>query len=857
MLAVAPGPGAHSRGPADHAVRFYDDDQPLLDEVGEFLDDALRAGGHAVAIATPEHRVELSRRLHGFGGRSAQEAALMSQRLILLDAAQTLDLFMVNGRPDAALFAAALAPALAHASRGKPLHAFGEMVAVLCEQGEYDAALALEALWNEHVSRVGFSLFCAYPWRLFSSAERTRAFQHICTAHSRLLEPVRGKMAALMDPAHAVAHLQQQALVLEAEVQHRREAEQVLRARERELADFLDNASEGIHKVAADGTVLYANRAELEMLGYGWDEYVGQNIVGFYVDQHQIQGILERLKAGEVLDDEPALLRCKDGSHKPVVINSNGYFENGELVYTRCFTRDASERVAREQAREERNNLILQAPVGAALLIGPELRYELANEAWCRMLGRGAVVGRTFAEVFPELAGTATEQAIRQVLRSGEAFAADEHRLLLDLGTGSHEERFFKFNLQPLRAASGGIQGIIAVAVEVTEQVRARQELQRSAAEREQLLESVREASRVKDEFLAMLGHELRNPLSPIVTALQLMRMRGETGTAREQGIIQRQVDHLVRLVDDLLDISRVTRGKIELKRETCELSPILTKAVEQASILLEQRSHRLEIEIEPGLHCDCDPVRVAQVVANLLTNAARYTDVGGHIRLHAWRESDDRLAISVRDNGSGIAADALPRLFELFYQGERGVDRAEGGLGIGLALVRSLVELHGGSVHAHSEGKGHGSEFVVRLPYRVREAASPSAPEAEALATPAPGRRVLLVDDNVDAAEVMGELLRASGHEVTLFADPVSALLALEQLRPEVAVLDIGLPVMDGYELAARVRETCGDDCLLIALTGYGQENDRLRSRAAGFHTHLVKPVAPDRLLALLTAAG
>jgi CheY-like chemotaxis protein len=349
-----------------------------------------------------------------------------------------------------------------------------------------------------------------------------------------------------------------------------------------------------------------------------------------------------------------------------------------------------------------------------------------------------------------------------------------------------------------------------------------------------------------------MLGHELRNPLSPIVTALQLMRMRGDTGTAREQAIIQRQVDHLVGLIDDLLDVSRVTRGKIELKRGIHDMSGVLAKAVEQASLLLEQRSHRFEADIEPGLVCDCDAVRIAQVVANLLTNAARYTEVGGQIRLRCWRKDDGTVAVSVRDNGNGIAADMLPKVFELFFQGERGVDRAEGGLGIGLALVKSLVELHGGRVEARSAGKGCGSEFLVYLPSRARAAAEADdgAGGQAAPAVAGKGRRVLVVDDNADAAETLGELLRCSGYDVFVFNDPVSALARLAELRPDVAVLDVGLPVMDGYELAARIRQARGASCTLIALTGYGQDADKERARAAGFDRHLVKPVAPERLM-------
>jgi PAS domain S-box-containing protein len=833
---------------SEHSVRFYERDQEVLAEVADYLDSALRSGGLAVAIATEAHRADLTRRLSGFGGTNWYPG-----NLVMLDAAETLERFMVDGAPEPARFVETIEPLLGGCEASKPRHAFGEMVAVLCERGQYEAALALEALWNDLLARHRFSLFCAYPKRLFASGTQARLFRHVCAAHTSVTAWGRERDGAAGEVVPSEAALREQTLALQREIELRRSAEQTLRQREQELSDFLEDASEGIHKVAADGTILYANRAELHLLGYEWDEYVGRNIANFYVDQDLIADILGRLQRGEELRDQAAILRCKDGSQKPVLIYSNACIEKGQLRYTRCFTRDASERVARDQALEQRNDLILQAPVGAALLTGQELRFELANEAYCAMVCRHDIVGRTLVEVFPELRGSPSESLLHEVMRNGQVHTTDEHSATIDLGQGP-EERFFKLTLQPMRSPQGSVSGIIVVAVDITDHIRARQALERSGKEREELLAALREASRAKDDFLAMLGHELRNPLSPIVTALQLMRMRGDTGTSREQAIIQRQVDHMVRLVDDLLDISRVIQGKIELKRDRADIASVLAKAVEQASMLLEQRGHNLKIDVQAGLQCQCDAVRVAQVVANLLTNAARYTEPGGDILLRAWRDADGHLAVSVRDNGAGIAPEMLKRVFELFYQGERGLDRAEGGLGIGLALVRSLTELHGGTVEALSEGPGHGSEFIIRLPWIDCDdpaGTDHGAPLASVHDTST--KRVLLVDDNKDAGETMAEFLRMYGYQVEAFADPVSALERLTQIRPEVALLDIGLPVMDGYELGRRIAEACGSSCLLIAMTGYGQEADKARSQAAGFRHHLVKPVAPQELLDLL----
>jgi signal transduction histidine kinase/CheY-like chemotaxis protein len=364
-------------------------------------------------------------------------------------------------------------------------------------------------------------------------------------------------------------------------------------------------------------------------------------------------------------------------------------------------------------------------------------------------------------------------------------------------------------------------------------------------------------ASRAKDEFLAMLGHELRNPLSPIVAALELMRLRGAPGTHSEQAIIQRQVGHLVRLVDDLLDVARVSRGRIELRRERVRLDDVLARAMEMSSGLMERQRHRLVVHVERGLHCDADPVRLAQVVANLLGNAARYTDPGGEIVL-AVRAHDGEIVLSVSDNGRGMPPEQLPRVFELFFQGERTLESAGGGLGIGLALVKKLVELHGGSVQARSEGIGRGSEFTVRWPAceGARDTLSDTASTSSAALVSRP-RRLLVVDDNVDAATTLGELLRMNGHEVEVCHDAASAMSVVARCSPECAVLDIGLPVVDGYALAGELRQRLGPTCRLIALTGFGAVADCERARAAGFDSHLTKPADPRRLLALIDGTG
>jgi CheY-like chemotaxis protein len=311
--------------------------------------------------------------------------------------------------------------------------------------------------------------------------------------------------------------------------------------------------------------------------------------------------------------------------------------------------------------------------------------------------------------------------------------------------------------------------------------------------------------------------------------------------------------------VDDLLDVARVTRGKIELRCQRIDIAQPLAKAVEMANQLLERRGHRFELDIERGLDWEGDPVRLAQVVSNLLSNAARYTDPGGHIALRAARDGAGWLRISVTDNGIGLEPDMLAAVFGLFVQGQRSIARSEGGLGIGLALVKNIVELHGGTVEAHSEGKGKGSAFIVRLPLASDGAGAsllaPAAPHAGALGG-AP-QRILVVDDNVDAALMLGRLFEAHGHVVEVFHDGLAALASAQRFLPDIAVLDIGLPGLDGYQLAVRLREQLGaHPCRLIALTGYGQDADRLRSSAAGFEQHLIKPIGAEQVARVATAA-
>jgi signal transduction histidine kinase len=428
-----------------------------------------------------------------------------------------------------------------------------------------------------------------------------------------------------------------------------------------------------------------------------------------------------------------------------------------------------------------------------------------------------------------------------QLAKANAALQAEKTRELLALNTSLHQA-----NREMERAN-------LALLGEVAERARAEQAL--------------KEADRHKDEFLAMLAHELRNPLAPIRNAVHLMKLKplGDPQLQLSRDIIERQLIQLSRLVDDLLDVSRITRGKINLARRRVELSELVARAVETVAPTIESRGHALEVEIpKRTLMIYGDPMRLTQALGNVLANAAKYTDNGGRITLRAQRRRRD-IEITIRDTGIGIVPEVLPCIFNLFTQLDRRTGRHQGGLGIGLALVRQLVEMHGGTVSAASEGPGEGSEFLIRLPLsieRTNSSESPGAEPAAAMPLEKPAvpvrptqRRILVADDNADARESLATLLSLNGHEIYKAEDGADALESAERHRPDVALLDIGMPRANGYEVARAIRgQPWGRSMVLVALTGWGQESDRRRSHEAGFDSHLTKPVDPhvlDELLA------
>ncbi|HET7221205.1 MAG TPA: ATP-binding protein [Vicinamibacterales bacterium] len=491
------------------------------------------------------------------------------------------------------------------------------------------------------------------------------------------------------------------------------------------------------------------------------------------------------------------------------------------------------------EEREAVAHLFEQAPLPVAIVRGDDLVFEFANEQFMALTGGRRLVGKSLRKGMPEIGGQGFDDRLREVMRTGAAYVGRNELVRLQRNRRL-EDTYWTFILAPIRGEDGTSNAVVAICSEVTEQVEARRRL-------EALAEEASRANRAKDEFLAMLGHELRNPLAPMLTALQLMRLRGGGALEKERTVIERQARHLVRLVDDLLDVSRIARGKVELKKELVEVGEVVAKAIEMASPLLELREHDLTVDVPAhGLVVDADPARLAQVIGNLLTNAGKYTEKGGHITVTA-RLDGAEVRVSVKDTGIGISPAMLPYVFDMFAQERQALDRSQGGLGLGLTIVRSLTERHGGTVEARSDGPGRGSEFVLRIPNAVdatarRTTAVPSgAPQGRHVAR----RQILVVDDNEDAAMTLADFLAGLGHSLRVAHDGPSALRILSEFTPDLALIDIGLPVMDGYELAGHLRSHPSLGRLkLIAVTGYGQPSDRALTVAAGFDGHLVKPV-------------
>jgi signal transduction histidine kinase len=474
----------------------------------------------------------------------------------------------------------------------------------------------------------------------------------------------------------------------------------------------------------------------------------------------------------------------------------------------------------------------------------------MANLAYLALFNGRSIVDMPLREAVPELEGQPFLGLLDQVRGSGAPYVGTEVTARIDhTNSGVVEDRIFNFVLHPIREEDGGVETVLVFAYDVTDAVLARRRV-------ESLMEALQDADRRKDEFLAMLAHELRNPLAPVRNAVTLLQGRSPSDdpeTRELLAVLDRQTGNLGRLVNDLLDVSRITRGLIEIERTVIDLRAIVDRATQSVRPLMDGRRHEVTLSspARPVL-VHGDPVRLEQVLVNLLTNACKYTDPGGHILVELG-DRDGAAQVLVRDDGIGIEQATIARVFDLFSQAERALDRSQGGLGIGLTVAQRLVEMHGGTIQARSEGAGRGAEFLVTLPLVPDAALKPALAPAR-LQAGAHARAVLVVDDNVDAARTLACLLQAMGHRVEVAHDGPDALQAALRAPPDVVLLDIGLPGMDGFEVARSLREGAGTrHARIVAVTGYGQLADRQRAELAGFDRLVVKPVALEVLQQVL----
>ncbi|HET9024731.1 MAG TPA: PAS domain S-box protein [Burkholderiaceae bacterium] len=500
---------------------------------------------------------------------------------------------------------------------------------------------------------------------------------------------------------------------------------------------------------------------------------------------------------------------------------------------------------------DERMRSVVNHVIDGIVSIDERGTITTFNPAAERIFGYRAaeVFGQNVRMLMPDPYRAEHDGYIHNYLGTGQAKIIGIGREVM----GQRKDRsVFPMELAISEFRFNGERHFTGITRDITERKRMEHELQ-------ERLRELAEADRQKNEFLAMLAHELRNPLAPMRNALHVLSMPDvpEDSSQRALGMMGRQLNHLIRLVDDLLDVSRIIQGKIELRNEVVDIGSVVNRAVETAQPMIDARRHRLKVALpDQAVYVHGDPLRLAQVIANLLTNASKYSPPESPIELTVLGEAGQAV-IQVRDRGIGIAPEVLPEVFGLFVQADASLARSEGGLGVGLTLVKRLAEMHGGSVSAASDGLGKGSAFTIRLPLMPDEDACAGVPEGEAHArvTDALRKRVLVVDDNVDAAESVAMILRLSGYDVRCTYDGVSALDAAKAYHPDVVVLDIGLPGISGYEVARRLRlDPEFEDTPLVAVTGYGQEADRRRSEKAGIDYHLTKPVDPATLQQLLS---
>jgi PAS domain S-box-containing protein len=812
----------------NHAVQFYESDDFLRDTVADFVGNGLVAGEPVIVIATAQHRRAFAEALAGRGLDVAEAEA--SGDLVMLDARETLATFMSGLMPDAQRFRESVGGVIGRTARGRQqCRAYGEMVDLLWRDGNPDGAIRLEELWNDLSEYYAFNLLCAYPMGNFYSESHAEHFEEVCRTHSHVF-PAESISATGSDAralTREIAVLQQQARALTSEIEHRKELENALRESlagrrkvESELKDFVDNATIGLHWVGPDGTILWANNAELELLGFTAEEYIGRNIAEFHADGAVIDDILNRLSRNEAIHDYEARLRTKDGSIRHVAISSNVLFEDGCFIHTRCFTRDITDRKRLEaEARRasEDNEFLLHATTALNHSLDYDQRLRDVAQLAVPRLGDWCAVD----------IGGEEKNGEKSRVPSGPRPSGTNSTLTLPLQNGDR--------------LLGSITFIRSAAYESSDAALATEFARRAAIaiENARLYRLAQEANRIKDQFLATLSHELRTPLTAILGWSRMLTLGGLDADTMHTacGTIERAAKTQAALIDDLLDLSKVVTGKLSLRCEPVELTSVIESALETVRLAADTKGIRLDVApLNERAVVTGDPTRMQQIIWNLLSNAIKFSDPGSGV-LVALERRGDAARIIVRDEGRGIGAAFLPHVFDPFRQADGAVTREHGGLGLGLAIVKYLAELHGGSVTATSAGEGHGSTFIVTLPLAMPRTAK-AEPAAGDDVADISGIAVLVIDHDCDTRELVAAMLRRAGGTVVAAESVANALSALGVITPDVIVSD--LTSDDG---AALLRTLAADQrrnrIPVIELTDQAEGE-------AGFSASVRKPIDP-----------
>jgi PAS domain S-box-containing protein len=845
-------------GATEHLVQFYESDRYLIQSVCGYLAMALARGDGVLLVARRRYLQRIHRKLKQCGHDLA--AARRLGQCVSMDASRTLSRLMVGQTPDWGKFDHLVGSAVQRlAQRWPQVRIFGEMVSLLWTAGNREGACQLEKFWNDLAKRHTFSLFCAYRLDGFQDELAGEWFGAVCDSHSRVIpaESYTG-LASQTEQLRTIAELQREALHLARETAHHQQSD-----RDRAmLAAIIESSQDAIISMTLDGIILTWNVGAEKLFGYSESEAVNQPITLIVpparIDEEQ--EILRRLKCGQRIEHYETVRVAKDGRKIDISLTISPLRDaHGRLIGASKIARDITDRkrsaAAVRESEDRYRRLAELLPVGVYTCEAPSGVITYFNKHAVQLWGRTPGVRNSqerfcgsFRMYLPDGTLIPHEQCPAAIsLREGREFRHEE--VVLERPDGSRITALV--NITPIRDASGRIAGVVNAFQDISAIKQAEQALV--------------EADRRKDQFLATLAHELRNPLAPLSNGIDLLRLIGATQPVAKEvrqihEMIDRQVTHMVRLIDDLLEFSRISRGKIQLKRKPVELRAIIEHARETSQPCIEAGGHALELRLpSESIIVNGDVDRLSQIFCNLLNNAAKYTDRGGSISVVAERVGGEAV-VAVRDTGIGIPREMLASVFDLFAQVDNPLRQNQDGLGIGLSLVQSLVTMHGGTVEARSDGLGQGSEFVVRLP--IVDGGRPGVKSAPRSRAPqvgdSPALPVLVVDDNRDAADSLGRLLRCLGSDVQVVYDGPAALAAIVARRSTLIFMDLGMPGMSGYELAREIRQNPDNkDIVLVALTGWGQAEDRRRSLEAGVDHHLVKPVDVDVLEAILVACG